>query len=229
MSGVARLLLVVLSSGDLGASRDARISRGAEAVTGLGILEIAMGGDTITGVDIPPAPEHAGRPARERMLALAPWLMGIGVAVIGRLSATSRLRRRALIEAFSRGFAAINRGDPWFIPIAYEPDCEIYAAAGFRTLGLADCYHGHAGWRELIDAVEEPFLELRYTPEHLIDLGDRWVLRVGMSGTGHASGASTRMAWGSVYHVSSRGRIARQDLYLTWEETLAAAGLYGGR
>jgi hypothetical protein len=187
-----------------------------------------MAAGTVRGVDIPPAPEHARRPPLERGLALAPWLMGIGAAVIARLPATSRLRRRALIEALSRGFAAINRDDPWVIPVGYERDCTIYPAAGFRTLGLADCYRGHAGWREIIDAVREPFPDLRWVPEHLIDLGDRWVVRLGMSGSGRTSGVPTHQTWGSVYHVSSRGLIARQDVHWTWEETLAAAGLHGG-
>jgi hypothetical protein len=188
-----------------------------------------MAASTITGVDIPPAPEHGGRPALERLLALVPWLVGIGLAVAARLSPTSRLRRRAVIEGLSRGFAAVNRGDLWVFAAGYEPDCEIYPVAGFRTLGLASCYRGHAGCREAIDAVREPYLELRYTPEHLIDLGDRWVVRLGMSGTGQVSGVSTHQSWGSVYHLSSRGRVARQDMYWTWEETLAAAGLDGGR
>ena len=188
-----------------------------------------MAASTIRGVDIRPAPEHAGRPPLERALALAPRLMAIGMAVLARLPANSRLRRRVLGEALSRGFAAINRDDPWFIPIGYEPDCEIYPAAGLRGLGLAHCYRGHAGWREVIDAVTEPFPDLRWVPEHLIDLGDRWVLRLSMNGTGHVSGVPTRQTWGSVYHVSSRGLIARQDIYWTWEETLAAAGLRGDR
>jgi hypothetical protein len=46
-----------------------------------------------------------------------------------------------------------------------------------------------------------------------------------MSGSGRTSGVQTNQTWGSVYQVSSRGRIARQDIYLAWEQTLAAAGL----
>ena len=65
------------------------------------------------------------------------------------------------------------------------------------------------------------------TPEHLIDLGDRWILRVAFSGTGRASGVPTHQTWGFVYQTSSRGRIARQDMHGTWEEALAAAGLDG--
>ena len=170
-----------------------------------------MAAGTVRGVDIPAAPERSGRPPLERALALAPSLLGIGAAVVARLPATSRLRRRALLEALSRGFAAINRDDPWFIPMGYEPDC------------------GHVGWWEITDAVKEPLPDIRWVPEHLIDLGDRWVVRLGMSGTGRTSGVPTHQTWGSVYHVSSRGRIARQDIHWTWEETLAAAGLHGDR
>lgn len=79
------------------------------------------------------------------------------------------------------------------------------------------------------DAITESLPDVRYTPEHLIDLGERWVLRVGMSGRGRISGAQTNQTWGFVYGLSSRGRIARQDIYLTWDHTLAAVGLHKSR
>jgi hypothetical protein len=179
----------------------------------------------IKGVEIRAAPALSSRPALEKVLALAPWVIGLGAALAARLPATSRLRRRALLEAFSRGFAAINRRDPWFIDVGYEPDCEIYPAAGFRTLGLAGCYRGVGGWRALTDAIEEPLPDVRFVPERLIDLGDRCVLLLAMSGSGRTSGVRTHQTFGSVYHLSPRGRIARQDLYWTWEETLTAAGI----
>ena len=178
-----------------------------------------------TGVDIPQAPEHADRPALERMLARVPWLTGIALAVVARLPTTSRIRRRALIELFSRSFAATDRGDSWYIPSAYEPDCEVIVPAEFRALGMAASYHGHAGGYEAIDALMEPFLKLRWRAEHVIDLGDRWVLRARFSGSGRTSGVATDQVWGAVFQLSSRGRIVRQDNYWTWHEALAAAGL----
>jgi hypothetical protein len=188
-----------------------------------------MGVGTITGVDIPPAREHPGRPVLERVLAFARWPLSWALAVVARRPATSRMRRRALLELLSRGFAGATRGDYWFVPIAYEPDCEIFSAPEFRALGLADCYRGHAGWRELIDTFTEPISDVRWVPEHVIDLGDRWVLRLGMSGTGRRSGVPTHETWGTVYHMSPRGRIARQDFHWTWEDALAATGAYVGR
>ncbi len=182
---------------------------------------------TVTGVDIPQAPQRADRPALERILALAPWLVGIALAAVVRLPPTSRLRRRALVEAFSRAFAATNRGDSWYIPLVYEPDCEVYVPAPFQGLGMAAEYRGHAGAQEALDAVNE-FLEVLWKPNHLIDLGDkRVVMRAGLSATGDTSGIATHQVYGSVFHFSARGRIARQDQFWTWEETLAAAGLDG--
>ena len=189
----------------------------------------AMGASGFRGVDIPRGAEHARRPALERVGALAPQLLGVALAAVARLPVNSRIRQRAVVVALSRGFAAINRGDPWFIPFGYEPDCEIYSAAEFRALGLAHCYRGSEGWRELIDAVEEVLPDVRWTPQHLIDLGGRWVVRHDMSGSGRSSGARTHQTWGSVYLLSPRGRIARQDIYWTWEQALAAAGLREGR
>ena len=183
---------------------------------------------TIKGVDIRPRSDGASRPPLERVLALSPALLIFGAAVVARLPPSSRLRRSVLREVFSRTFAAINRRDPWVIPVAYEPDCEIYSAAELRTLGLADCYRGHSGWHDLLGAIEETLPDVRYTPDHLIDLGDRWVVRLQMSGSGRASGAYASQTWGSVYQLSSRGRVARQVIYLTWEQTLAAAGLRAG-
>ena len=128
----------------------------------------------------------------------------------------------------SRAWGAANRDDWWFTPAMYERDSEIVVAPEFRTLGLADRYRGPGGSKELADAWREDIADMRWEPELLIDLGDRWVLRARMSGSGRSSGARGDQTWGSVYHLSSRGRIARQEIYWTWEETLAAAGLDRG-
>jgi hypothetical protein len=184
-----------------------------------------MAAGAITGVEIRPAPERASQPVLERLLSLAPALVRFGAAVVARLPPTSRLRRWVLRETFSRVFAAVNRGESWFVSVGYEPDCEIYPAAGFWGLGMAECYRGHSGWRQATDDVKEFLPDVRYTPEHLIDLGDRWVLRLDMSGSGRSSGVETSRTWGSIYHASARGRVARQDMYLSWQETLASAGL----
>jgi hypothetical protein len=184
-----------------------------------------MAASAFRGVDIPPLSERSGQPALERVASLAQPLLRLGLTAVARLPPTSRLRRRALQEGFVRGFAATNRHDDWHVALAYEPDCEFHIDAGFRTLGLADSYRGREGWRELIAAVAEGLPDVRWTPEHVIDLGDRLVLRARMTGSGRASGARTQQTWGSVYQLSPRGRVAREEVHWTWEQTLAAAGL----
>ncbi len=181
------------------------------------------------GVDIPPLSERTGQPALERVASLVPPLVRLGLTAVSRLHPTSRLRRRALQVGFLRGFAATNRHDDSFVALAYEPECEFHIDTGFRTLGLADSYRGREGWSELIEAVAEELPDVRWAPEHLIDLGDRLVLRAKMTGSGRTSGARTQQTWGSIYHLSPGGRVARQDVLWTWEQTLAAAGLREGR
>lgn len=184
--------------------------------------------DDITAVTVPPAREGSTRPMLERTLAAAPrWLTRLGFRFVTRLPASSRLRRRALRNGMARSFAALNRGDWWYTPIVYESDCEIVVAAEFRTLGLADRYRGHGGGQELTEAWREELPDVRWDPEQLIDLGERWVPRARVSGSGRSSGVRTDRTWGALYQLSSRGRIARQEIYCTWEEALAAAELSG--
>jgi hypothetical protein len=185
-------------------------------------------GSTVTGVGIPTPAAHTSRPLLERLLALAPWLLPRGAAVIAGRPPSSRLRRLVLREVFARGFAALNRHDHRLVGLGYEPDVEIYPAGEWRALGLADCYHGVDGWLELLAAINEYLPDVRYVPDRLIDLGNRWLLRLDMSAGGKSSGAQTHQTVGFVYEVSPRGRIARQDAYWTWEDALAAAGLREG-
>lgn len=180
----------------------------------------------ITGVSVPPARESSTRPTLERVLAVAPaWLSALPFRFALRMPASFPLRRSLLRWSMARAWAAANRDDWWFIPIIYEPDCEVVVAAEFRTLGLADTYRGHGASQELADAWRKELPDIRWDPERLIDLGDRWILQAQMSGRGRSSGARTNRTWGCIYHLSSRGRIARQTIYWTWEEALAAAGL----
>lgn len=188
-----------------------------------------MSASKIIGVTVPPAREGSTRPMLDQVLAAAPrWLLGLAVGIIALLPASSRLRRRVLQQGMSHAWAAANRGDWWFMQIMYEPDCELIVATEFQTLGLADRYRGHGGPQELADAWRNELPDVRWDPEHLIDLGDRWVLRARVSGSGRKSRARVDRTWGSVYHLSSRGRIARQDIFWTWEETIAAERLHEG-
>jgi hypothetical protein len=122
--------------------------------------------------------------------------------------------------------AAVNRGERWLVPIAYEPDCVIKVASEWSALGfLAERYEGHEGWIELNETLQDHLSDFRWHPEMLVDLGDRWILRATLSGTGRTSRALTRQLIGTIYHLSPRGKIARQDAYWTWTEALDAAGL----
>jgi hypothetical protein len=64
--------------------------------------------------------------------------------------------------------------------------------------------------------------EVRVEPEQIIDFGDRLALRTSFAAVGRSSGVAIRQTGGFIYHYSPRGLIARQELYWTWEDALAA-------
>jgi hypothetical protein len=64
--------------------------------------------------------------------------------------------------------------------------------------------------------------ELRGEPEQIIDLGDRWAQRLTLAAEGRRSGVAILQTSGTIFYFSPRGLIARQELYRTWEEALAA-------
>ncbi len=179
----------------------------------------------VRSVEIPTRAAGTERPRLERTLARSPFLIGRLTALVAGRPSSSRTRRRILGEAFGRSFAAINRRDYWFVPFVYEPDCEIHAKGEWSTLGLSD-YHGYGGWLKLMEDTLETFPDLRWAPKRFLDLGERVLVQGIIAGSGATSGARTDQQIGSVYRMSPRGRIARQDLYWTWDEALAAEGLH---
>ena len=179
----------------------------------------------VRSVEIPSRPDGDERPGLERLLAGSPLLTGGLTSLVARRPASSRLRRRILSETFAHAFAAIGRRDFWFVPLAYEPDCEIRTTGEWAAIGMGTGYRGFDGWHQMMEDSLDVFPDLRWQPQRFIDLGDRWLLQAVISASGAASGVPTTQLIGSVYRISRRGRIARQDLHYTWAGALAAEGL----
>ena len=178
-----------------------------------------------TSVEIPTRPDGTERPPLDRLLARSPFLTGRLTALLARLPASSGLRRRLIRETFARAFAALNRRDFWFVPPTYEPDCEINLSGEWAAMGFGSDYRGVEGWHQMMDDTVEYLPDLRWEPRRFLDLGDRWVLQAKVTASGAVSGAPANQLIGSVYRISKRGRIARQDLHYTWAGALAAEGL----
>jgi hypothetical protein len=164
-----------------------------------------------------------GRSFEERvMLAMPTALLRVLQRRFARLPPGSQLRRRGLKRLTTLGWAAGSREDYELPLLSFEPDVEIVAAEGARTLGLAETYHGHEGFLDAARDYRQDMAEVRVEPEQIIDLGDRVALRATWIAVGRSGGVAIRQTRGFIFYYSPRGLVARWENYLTWEETLAA-------
>lgn len=171
-----------------------------------------------------------GRHLDERLALRAPRLYQWLAKRLLALPPGSPVRRRAVKRAVARAWAALSRGDDEVIyRLVFDRDIEfniIGGGAGGPPPGLGERYHGHEGWREFIALwrAEWGGGHIEHTPEALIDLGDRLVMRVTVAARGAASGADVAMTMGIVSWLAD-GAIVRQDNYYQWSECVKALGL----
>jgi ketosteroid isomerase-like protein len=163
------------------------------------------------------------RSIEERLaLAIPAPVLRLAIVATQRLAPGSNLRRRLLKRIVRRGIEGAARDDFEFAERLFEPDVELRMFGDIaRSLGLAEQYRGHQGYRDVWRDYKLELDDLRYELKQLIDLGDRIALRAVMVGRGRTSGVITRRTQGFIYTMSSRG-VARQDIYWTWQEALAA-------
>jgi hypothetical protein len=171
-----------------------------------------------------PADVAGGRSIEERVaLAMPTFLLRVMYAGLARLPLGSDLRRRILKRSFRRAFEAFAHDEDEFALLFYESDVELRMRADPpRTLGLAESYHGHQGARDFLDDYKQDMNNLRREIERIVDLGDRIAVRVTLVGAGALSRVTTRNTAGNIFWISPRGTITGQDVYWTWDETLAA-------
>ena len=98
-------------------------------------------------------------------------------------------------------------------------------ALGF---GFADRYHGHQGYLDLMRLWRAAWLSPRYTPEAVTDLGDRFVVRIKLTGQGASSGAEVAQSCGCVLDFAD-GAVVRMAIYWDWSEYVEALGCSAAR
>ena len=107
-----------------------------------------------------------------------------------------------------------------------DPEISLFGAAG---LGLSDHYSGRQGMRNFFaelyensatDTALDPEAGARRWEPALLSSSDYTM-------SGEASGVEVVMTYAAVYYFSSRGRIARWDVFWQdgWEKALETAGL----
>jgi ketosteroid isomerase-like protein len=167
------------------------------------------------------------RPIADQIALRMPFLTGFVLARLARLRPGSPLRGRLLPWGLRRGFDAVARNDFDVPMLAYEPDVEVFLS-GAAGVGFTESFSGHQGWLEAASDLFELFVETRITVKRVLDAGDRWVAELETRGHGTASGAPFATNWGTVYYLSPRGKIRRQDVFWAedgWSQALEAAGL----
>ena len=154
-------------------------------------------------------------------------MVDLAANAASRLPPGSSLRRRGIKLAFRSAWEGINRRDPEPASLLYESDAQVFLF-GAEGLGLADRYSGAGGWTEFIGDVFENFGQPRFTVRRVLEGGDRVAAEIALTATGKVSGFPVEGVVGVVYYLSSRGKIARQDVFWqhdSWTLALEAAGL----
>jgi SnoaL-like domain len=170
------------------------------------------------------------RPLLDRVLVRVPWLAHFFIAWSVRLRPGSALRTRLTDWSFRRGFDAVNRKDPEAVgPLAYEPDAEVWVS-GLELVVKKDCYRGHREYRDLFLEVDDAWSDWWWAVGKVLVADERTVVaQLDLTGRGRVSGAEVSVnGAGSVYHLSPRGRIRRQDFLIEeggWQNALEVVGL----
>ena len=167
------------------------------------------------------------RPIADQILLRMPFLVDFALARLASLPPGSSLRRRLLPWGLRRGFEAAAREDLEVALLAYEPDVEGFLS-GAAGVGFTESFSGHQGWLDSASDLFGNFVGTRITVKRVHDAGDRWVAELETVAQGKASGAPFATNWGTVYFLSPRGKIGRQEIFWVedgWSQALEAAGL----
>jgi ketosteroid isomerase-like protein len=102
-----------------------------------------------------------------------------------------------------------------------HPDVEVHSGP---ELPDPQVYRNHQGFLDNIREWSEVFEELRYEPEEFVEVGDRLLVIVLVSGRGRESGAGFEQRQAHVWTIRE-GKAVRLDFYLDRAEAETAVGL----
>jgi ketosteroid isomerase-like protein len=166
-----------------------------------------------------------GRHLDERLALRAPRLFRELVKLMVALPPDLAVKRRLVRSYLARGAKALAREDYELVLLTYDPEVEITNIGDDAlALGFAVRYHGHQGYRELMRVWRGEWVSPRFTPVAVTDLGDRFVVRIKLTGRGASSGAEVAQTCGCVLAFAD-GAIVRMHIYWDWSECVEALGL----
>ena len=125
------------------------------------------------------------------------------------------------IEVVRRSFDAWNRGDLAAYLGCFDPEVEWTTTGRYVEAGT---YRGHEGLLRYLGGLTAEFDDVEIHPEELVQVGDRIVATVRITGRGRASGAPVELTLAGVCSFRD-GTIVRIRNYADQAEALEAAGL----
>jgi uncharacterized protein len=125
------------------------------------------------------------------------------------------------IEVVRRSFDAWNRGDLAAYLGCFDPEVEWTTTGRYVEAGT---YRGHEGLLRYLGGLTAEFDDVEINPEALVQVGDRIVATVRITGRGRASGALVELTLTGVCSFRD-GTIVRIHNYADQTDALEAAGL----
>jgi hypothetical protein len=177
-------------------------------------------------IELSPLSEAASqrRSLDERLYVRFPALYRLLAEASMRLPPRSRLRRLMLARTVGRVYAAANRRDFDLVLVGWGRGSEYHPSGDLMPPDLEPVFYGHEGylklWRYWLDAFED----IRWDPEEILDLGDRFLVTTQQSGRGSGSGVAVSEPVFQLFRLR-RGLVVRQEDFLDRSKALEAAGL----
>ena len=126
------------------------------------------------------------------------------------------------VEIVRRGYELWESRQWSAIPELFDPDIEIDLS---RNVFNPDVYHGYAGVRRFVSAVEEVWDEFHVVPLEFIDCGDDVVTAVSLHGKGKGSGVNVKTDSFDIWTLRDSKIVHVVAGYRDRQEALSAAGL----
>jgi ketosteroid isomerase-like protein len=124
------------------------------------------------------------------------------------------------VEILRAVYGRWRLGDVW-TPEVFDPDVEVVWAADIPD---ADTYHGLAGLEQSARRWLKAWDELRIQAEEFVDLGERVLVLITISGRGKDSSIEAEGKYAHVWTMRD-GKATRFAGYTDWAEALEAVGL----
>jgi ketosteroid isomerase-like protein len=172
-----------------------------------------------------PGPPRRSRNLEERLMVRFPGVYrALAMLVWYRLSSRSPLRRALLRRQLISAYAAASRRDYELMLVRYARDVEFEYEPEFEPLGLSGTYRGHDGFLKFLEVWGEAWEEWEVWPAAVVDMGDRCLALAHNRLPGTASGLELGGEFAQLLTVT-RGLVAYEREFLSWEKGLRAAGL----